>query len=183
MSPRPRTSTGVVVKLLSNLDAVAEPFRVEMGQVAGVSGPRIIQAAKAASAADQTGKVEAAYDHIRVWCELVVKGELLAKVTQRHQPNVAMTNLERIKPDRLKAAVGVILPIFERARRYIPGHSHPLETLGVRPKVEELIADWADLQEVGEGLPVELIAARRIASERDGLRRAPCCRVCSWRTR
>jgi ABC-type glutathione transport system ATPase component len=106
-----------------------------------------IQDAKAASPADQTAKVEAAYDHIRVWCELVVEGELLAKVTQRHQPNVAVTNLERIKPERLKVAIGVILPIFDKACRYIPGHSQPLDTLGVRPKIEGLIADWADLQE------------------------------------
>ena len=106
-----------------------------------------IQDAKAARIADRPGKVEAAYDHIRVWCELVVEGDLLAKVTQRYQPNVAMTNLEHIKPERLKSAIAVILPIFEKACRYMPGHSQPLDTLGVRATLEELTQDWAELQD------------------------------------
>jgi hypothetical protein len=116
-----------------------------MSQVKGrVNGA--IQNARKAGIAEQSGKVEVAYEHIRTWCELVVEGDLLARVTQRYQPNVAMTNLQNIKPERLKAAIDVILPIFEKACRYIPGHSQPLETLSVRPTIEELTQDWERLQ-------------------------------------
>jgi hypothetical protein len=55
-------------------------------------------------------------------------------------------SLRLIKPDRLKAAIDVITPIFDKACRYMPGHSQPLDTLGVRPTLEELREDWADLQ-------------------------------------
>ncbi len=54
-----------------------------------------------------------------------MEGDLLAKVSQRYQPNVAMTNLDHIKPERLKSAIAVILAIFEKACRYMPGHSQP----------------------------------------------------------
>lgn len=106
-----------------------------------------IQDARAASDENQTSEVEATYDHIRAWCEAVVETDLLGQVTRRYQPNVAMQNLDRIKPDRLSAAIAVIHSIFERACRYIPGHSQPIETLDVRPTIEELERDWLALQD------------------------------------
>jgi recombinational DNA repair ATPase RecF len=106
-----------------------------------------IQEAKAAGNDERTALVEGTYDHVRAWCEAIVERDLLAQVTRRYQPNVAMQNLERIKPERLSAAIAVILPIYERACRYIPGHSQPIETLDVRPSLEEIEADWEKLQD------------------------------------
>ena len=106
-----------------------------------------IQDARAAGDEDRTDVVEQTYDHVRAWIEVVVERDLLASVTRRYQPNVAMQNLDRIKADRLRDAIDVILPVFERACRYIPGHSQPIETLGVRPTIEELEEDWRHLQE------------------------------------
>jgi recombinational DNA repair ATPase RecF len=106
-----------------------------------------LQAAQGADDGDRQNRIDAAYDHIRAWCEVAVETKLLAKVTQRYQPNVAMQQLERIRPDRLGAAIAVIYPIWERSNRYIPGHSQPLETLGVRPTMDELRADWTALQQ------------------------------------
>lgn len=108
---------------------------------------RGIQDARAAGDEARTQLIEQTYDHIRAWCETVVERDLLGEVTKRYQPNVAMQNLGRIKPDRLGEAIRVVLPIYERACRYIPGHSQPLETLGVRPTIEELEGDWNQLQE------------------------------------
>jgi hypothetical protein len=35
-----------------------------------------------------------------------------------------------------------IMPIFDKACRYIASHSQPLETQGVRPTLDELKADY-----------------------------------------
>ncbi|MHB1808123.1 MAG: AAA family ATPase [Solirubrobacteraceae bacterium] len=130
------------------------------GFVSGGAHPRIdtpakirgrvnagIQDVKAASEADRTAKVEATYDHLRAWCEAVVETELLGDVTKRYRANVAIQNLDRIKTDRLAAAFTAITPIWERACRYMPGHSQPMETLGIRPTIEELEQDWQALQD------------------------------------
>jgi hypothetical protein len=108
---------------------------------------KAIQDAQGADSQDRQGQVDAAYDHIRAWCEIAVETVLLARVTQRYQPNVAMQLLESIKPDRLGAAVEAIYPIWEKSNRYVLAHSQPLITLGVRPSLDELRDDWAVLQQ------------------------------------
>ncbi len=102
--------------------------------------------AKKASGETQAALLEKAYEHVRAWCEVVVETELLQKVVQRYQPNVMMTALNKIKPQALAPAINVIVPTFEKACRYIAGHSQPLETLNVRPTLIELERDWAELQ-------------------------------------
>jgi hypothetical protein len=59
---------------------------------------------------------------------------------------VRLTTLDQIKPEALKAATAVIVPIYERACRAIEAHSQPLETLNVRPTLEGLRNDWDVLQ-------------------------------------
>lgn len=112
---------------------------------------QVIAAAEKASGEVRQALVESGYDWIRAWCEVVVEQELLGGVTQRYQPHVRMTCLPNIKADRLEATIGVILPIFERACRATPAHSQPLETLSVRPKLEDLKKDWGDLQQARLG--------------------------------
>ena len=116
----------------------------------GSIGKRInvgIVRARAAKAAAPQDTIDGLYDLVRSWCEVVVERELLANVTQRFRPNVAMQNLLRIRADRLEAAASVIYPIWEKANRYTPAHSQPIETLGVRPTLDELEADWKTLQQ------------------------------------
>jgi hypothetical protein len=57
-----------------------------------------------------------------------------------------MQNLKRIRGGRLQTAIDAIFPIWEKACRYMLGHSQPLETLGVRPTLDELQLDWGKLQ-------------------------------------
>lgn len=90
--------------------------------------------------------IEKAYEDLRGACEIVVEADLLQNVTQRYQPNVMMTALPRIKPDGLRAAIEVVMPIFKKACRSIASHSQPLETLSVRPSLEDLEEDWTKLQ-------------------------------------
>ncbi|HXB65418.1 MAG TPA: AAA family ATPase [Solirubrobacteraceae bacterium] len=129
------------------------------GMVARGTGPRwdtvksitkkvneLITSGQSATGDAREAIVETTYSRIRSWCEVVVETELLKGVTKRHQANVMMTMLPQIKGDRLAAATDVIAPTFEKACRIMEGHSQPLETLSVRPTLEELEKDWADLQ-------------------------------------
>ena len=103
-------------------------------------------------AEEQTGVVRdelirGAWSQIRSWCETFIEQEVLAGVTARYRPHVRMTTLPNIRVDLLEDTTGVVVPIFEKACRMTDAHSQPLETLGVKPSMDELKEDWATLQE------------------------------------
>lgn len=106
-----------------------------------------IQDAAGEMGQDRQERIDSTYDLIRTWCERAVEHNLLKNVSQRFQPNVAMQNLSSINADRLGPAINTIFPIWEKACRYMTGHSQPLDTLGIRPSLAELRQDWADLQQ------------------------------------
>lgn len=106
----------------------------------------LIQDAATMSGESQAALIERAYDKVRAWCEVVVEEELLRGVTKRHQPNVQMTRLTEIRIDRLEQAIRELFELFEKACRVMGGHSQPLETLAVRPDLDELRKDWEDGQ-------------------------------------
>lgn len=108
---------------------------------------QLIQSAGSATGEAQTAVVESAYGVIRSWCEVVVEQELLAGVTQRYQPNVAMTKLQHIKPEKLVNARDAIFSLFEKACRIMTAHSQPLETLAIRPTLVDLKTDWSAAQQ------------------------------------
>ncbi|WP_454050595.1 AAA family ATPase [Cellulomonas sp. Marseille-Q8402] len=104
-----------------------------------------------AAARTQDGEARAAlvrtgYGWIRSWCEVFTETELLQGVTQRHQPAVHMTQLEKIKGEALAAASGPVVRIFGAACRYIDSHSQPLTTLDVAPTLTRLEEHWAELE-------------------------------------
>jgi recombinational DNA repair ATPase RecF len=109
-----------------------------------------IQDAAGGTDEDRQHRIDSAYSEVRTWCEIVAETELLKRVTQRHQPNVAMQNLASIRTEGLRTAIDVIYPIWEKANRYTTAHSQPLGTLGVRATVNELKQDWAALQQALE---------------------------------
>ena len=82
-----------------------------------------------------------AYSRLRAWCEVVTEQELLADVVQRYRPNIMITKLTQIKPDRLENAVRVISQVFDKACRETEAHSHPLETLSTRATLDDLKQD------------------------------------------
>lgn len=144
-------------KGLSYLEVIEENGR--KGHVSSSSHPRtdslkqttgkinaLIQDARSSEGEIRAAKIESAYERIRNWCEVFVEHELLQGVTERYSPHVGITKLDKIRVDRLAPAIGAIRPVFDRACRYIGGHSQPLETLGVRPTVADLEADWQQLQ-------------------------------------
>ncbi|REJ68861.1 MAG: hypothetical protein DWQ31_06635 [Planctomycetota bacterium] len=103
---------------------------------------RLIQDAGTATGPTQNALIERIYEYIRDICEVIVESDLLKGVTQRYQPNVMMTKLPQIQGERLQAAINKILPVYDKACRYIRSHSQPLETLSVRPSLDELMEDW-----------------------------------------
>ena len=105
-----------------------------------------IEAACAVEGEAREALVESAYSSVRSWIEVVVEQELLQHVVQRYQPNVALTMLPAIDGAKLDVAKAAMYPIYEKACRIIEGHSQPLETLSVRPKLDELEAEWTLLQ-------------------------------------
>ena len=130
-----------------------------MGTVTLGTGPRwdTIKklAAKINSSIDEARKTDGeereshirdAYDSIRSWCELFVEQEMLAKVTERYQPNVRMTSLSRINVPKLDDTRQTVTSGFENACRYIEAHSQPLLTLGVAPNLSDLKNEWGKLQ-------------------------------------
>jgi hypothetical protein len=90
--------------------------------------------------------IRGAWGQIRSWCEAFIEKEVLADVTARYRPHVRMTSLPNIKTALIDATVKTVLPIFEKACRITEAHSQPLETLCVKPALEELKEDWATLQ-------------------------------------
>ena len=89
--------------------------------------------------------LERGYDLIRKWCEAFAESELLQGVARRYEPNVRVGSLKNIKTDRLGAAIGVVVPLYDKASRMFGGHSQPLETLSVRPTLADLKTDWQAL--------------------------------------
>ena len=90
--------------------------------------------------------VRGAWSQVRSWCEAFIEQEVLAGVTARYRPHVRMTTLPNIRGDLLEETTRSVLPIFEKACRITDAHSHPLETLGIKPSLDELKEDWVTLQ-------------------------------------
>lgn len=106
-----------------------------------------LQDAKASQGETREAFIERAYSLMRTWSEVVVEEELFAGVLSRFAPNVAMSKLSKLRPDRLQKAIDTINPIFEKACRVMEGHSQPLESLGHTPSLEEAEEDWKSLQD------------------------------------
>ena len=105
-----------------------------------------IQMAKMQTGVMRDDLIRGTWSQIRSWCETFIEQEVLAGVTARYRPHVRMTTLPRIRGDLLEQTTRSVLPIFEKACRMTDAHSQPLETLGIKPSLDELEEDWATLQ-------------------------------------
>ncbi len=93
----------------------------------------------------KTALVEKGYEYLRNFCELIVENELFKGVVQRYAPNVMMTKLDDISLANLQESIAAIVPMFAKSCRYIASHSQPIETQGIRPTLEELKKDLANV--------------------------------------
>ena len=112
--------------------------------IAQVNGrmKKMIEAAEKAEGEVRAALVEKGYEELRGLCEIIVEREMLKEVVQRYAPNVMMTKLEKINIADLQASMSTIMPVFEKACRYIASHSQPPETQGIRPTLAELKGDY-----------------------------------------
>lgn len=128
---------------------------VEKGLVSAAAHPRVdsvkhsqkrigslINTAEKAEDDVRAALVEKGYEELRGLCELIVEYELLKGVVRRYEPNVMMTMLEKINVAELGNSIAVVVPVFDKACRYIASHSQPIETQGIRPTLEELKKDF-----------------------------------------
>ena len=76
--------------------------------------------------------------------------ELLQGVSRRFEPNVRMTNLAKIKVEKLPETIEAVTGVFDDACRFTEAHSQAIATQGVAPTLEGLEADWSKLQEARE---------------------------------
>jgi len=107
-----------------------------------------IEEAAPISGSSRAQKIEEAYECLRAWIEVFVESDLLANVTKRYSPMVSVTSLDRIKIDRLSAAMEILRPLYDKSCRHIVSHSQPTVTLGDRPTLDELRADWLAIQKM-----------------------------------
>lgn len=102
---------------------------------------KMIEGAEKAVGEIKAALVEKGYEELRGLCEIVVEHEMLKGVVQRYAPNVMMTRVEKINIGKLQESMSAVMPVFEKACRYIASHSQPIETQGIRPTLDELKAD------------------------------------------
>lgn len=103
----------------------------------------LLQTMKSADAVVRDALLGSAYGLLRSWCEAFVEQEVLQNVSQRYRVNIMMSNLAKIKADRLADVCSRLIPIFDHCSRFMPGHSQPLEQLNVQPKLTEFEADFS----------------------------------------
>jgi ABC-type cobalamin/Fe3+-siderophores transport system ATPase subunit len=128
----------------SDAGILTEAFHPRVDTMAQANGrvKRIIEAAEKQQGEVKVALVEKGYEELRGLCELIVEQEMLKGVTQRYAPNVMMTKLDKINVAELQDSITAMMPVFERACRYIASHSQPMETQGIRPTLEELKNDY-----------------------------------------
>ena len=128
-----------------DVGVVTSALHPRMDTIAQVSGrvKKMIDGAEKQEGEVKAALVEKGYEELRGLCELIVEQEMLKGVSQRYAPNVMMTKLDKINIAELHDSITAMMPIFEKACRYIASHSQPMETQGIRPTLDELKNDYA----------------------------------------
>lgn len=89
--------------------------------------------------------IERGYSLMRSWCEVFVEVDLLKGVARRFEPNIRLHSLPNIKTDRLEAAIKVVDQVLTKSCRVTDAHSQTMESLGVRPTLDEMKVDFQQL--------------------------------------
>ena len=126
------------------ITAASHPRVDTIAQVSG-SVNKMIEGAEKQQGEIRAALVEKGYEELRGLCEIVVEHEMFKGVVQRYAPNVMLTKLDKINIGKLQEGMTAIMPVFEKACRYIASHSQPIETQGIRPTLDELKADYATI--------------------------------------
>ena len=112
----------------------------------------VLQDARSSIGTERTEHIASAYGHLRTWIELLVEDELLKKAVKRHRANISVDRLREVDGAAIDRVTETLRDIYDRASRRMWPHSHSLESLQVRPTLQELEADWAALQTLRDSL-------------------------------
>ncbi|MGG0889450.1 AAA family ATPase [Cytobacillus horneckiae] len=90
-----------------------------------------------------------AYSDIRTWCELIVEEGFFKSVIRRYEPNIMFTKVNSIKGDFVEELTPVS-ELFEKACRWMAGHSQPTETQHNRATKEAFNEDISYIHQIYE---------------------------------
>jgi energy-coupling factor transporter ATP-binding protein EcfA2 len=90
-----------------------------------------------------------AYSDIRTWCELIVEEGFFKSVIRRYEPNIMFTKINSIKGDFVEE-LDAVSELFERACRWMAGHSQPTETQHNRANKEAFNEDMSYIHKLHE---------------------------------
>lgn len=81
-----------------------------------------------------------AYSDIRTWCELIVEEGFFKSVIRRFEPNIMFTKVNSINGDFVEE-LPKVSGLFDKACRWMAGHSQPTETQHIRATKEAFNED------------------------------------------
>ncbi|TDY42323.1 hypothetical protein C7445_1161 [Alicyclobacillus sacchari] len=90
-----------------------------------------------------------AYSDIRTWCELIVEEGFFNSVIQRYEPNIKFTRVTGIKGDFIEE-LATVNALFEKACRWMTGHSQPAETQHIRATKEAFNEDMVYIKKLSD---------------------------------
>lgn len=90
-----------------------------------------------------------AYSDIRTWCELIVEEGFFKSVIRRYEPNIMFTKVKSIKGDFVEE-LATVSELFEKACRWMAGHSQPTETQHNRATKEAFNEDISYIHQIYE---------------------------------
>ena len=90
---------------------------------------------------DLEATLETAYSDIRTWCELIVEEGFLKKIIRRYEPNIMFTKVSKIDVDFVEE-LPAVSDLFDRACRWMKGHSQPTETQNTKASREAFNDDY-----------------------------------------
>ncbi len=86
--------------------------------------------------------LKAAYSNIRTWCELIVEEGFFKDLIKRYEPNIRFTVIKKINADFI-GELDAVAELFEKACRWMLGHSQPTETQNSKATREDFNKDIA----------------------------------------
>ncbi|WP_143595328.1 AAA family ATPase, partial [Terribacillus saccharophilus] len=90
-----------------------------------------------------------AYADIRTWCELIVEEGFFKSVIRRYEPNIMFTKVNSIKSEFVEELTPVN-ELFDKACRWMAGHSQPTETQHNRATKEAFNEDMSYIHHLYE---------------------------------
>jgi hypothetical protein len=107
-----------------------------------------IQTATGSTGEIRMSAIETGFSYLRNLCEVIAEKELLQGITERYRPNVLVSGLIKLNFAKLPLVAPRLDAVHTKCHRIIQAHSQPLATLGVRPTLEDLKADLAEVKAI-----------------------------------